>query len=221
MTLSEFFRKLFGRMLIGNCLGMVAVSFILLCGLFVFIAHYTHHGEEVEVPNLYGMNEETAVRKLHALGLEAEVTDTGYVYNQAAFAVLEQTIKAGDRVKPGRVIGLTVNADAPRKIPIPDVAGNCSRREAEDKLRVLGFKLGAPEYVKGDPDWVMAVKVNGREVRSGDRVSVTLPVTLVVGVGGNDEEYNGNDSLDYILNAPVEDFDGETDGTGGATVPAN
>ena len=212
MTLSEFSRKIFGRMMVGNCLGMAAAVLLLLCGLFFFLGKYTHHGEEVEVPNLYGMNEETAVRKLRALGLEAEVADTGYVYSQAAFAVLEQSVKAGERVKPGRIISLTINADAPRKIAIPDVEGNCSRREAEDKLRVLGFKLGAPEYVKGDPDWVMAVKVGGREVQPGTKVSISSPVTLVVGVGGNDEEYNGNDSLDYILNAPEEEFDAEEGG---------
>lgn len=212
MTLSEFSRKIFGRMMVGNCLGMVAALLLLLCGLFFFLGKYTHHGEEVEVPNLYGMNEETAVRKLRALGLEAEVTDTGYVYSQAAFAVLEQSVKAGEHVKPGRIISLTVNADAPRKIAIPDVAGNCSRREAEDKLRVLGFKLGAPEYVKGDPDWVVAVKVGGREVQPGTKISISSPITLVVGVGGNEEEYNGNDSLDYILNAPEEEFSTEEGG---------
>ncbi len=36
------------------------------------------------------------------------------------------------------------------------------------------------------------------------KVSVNTPITLVVGKGGVDEEYNGNDSLDYILNAPKE-----------------
>lgn len=215
MTLSDFRKKLFGPLLVGNCLGMVAAAALLLAGALFLVDKYTRHGEEVEVPNLYGMNEAAAMKKLEALGLSGEVADTGYVYNQAAFAVLEQSVRAGERVKPGRVIGITVNADGPRKIAIPDVAGNCSRREAEDKLRVLGFKLAAPEFVKGDPDWVVGVKVNGCEVACGAKVSVTAPVTLVVGRGGNEEEYNGNDSLDYILNAPVEDFEEESGEDGG------
>ena len=51
------------------------------------------------------------------------------------------------------------------------------------------------------------VKVNGRNVTAGTKVSVTSPITLVVGSGGSTEEYNGNDSLDYIKNAPHEEED--------------
>ena len=80
-------------------------------------------------------------------------------------------------------------------------AGICSRREAEDRLRTLGFRLGATEYIVGDPDWVYGVKVNGREVAAGTRLSVKTPVTLVVGGGGYEDEYNGNDSLDFIINS--------------------
>ena len=29
------------------------------------------------------------------------------------------------------------------------------------------------------------------------------PIVLVVGAGGIEDEYNGNDSLDYILNVPT------------------
>ena len=80
-------------------------------------------------------------------------------------------------------------------------SGFCSRREAEDRLRTLGFRLGATEYIVGDPDWVYGVKVNGREVAAGTRLSVKTPVTLVVGGGGYEDEYNGNDSLDFIINS--------------------
>lgn len=76
--------------------------------------------------------------------------------------MLEQNLKPGEKVKPGRIILITINADGPRQIALPDIADNCSRREAEDKLRVLGFKLGATEYVQGDPDWVYGIKVNGK-----------------------------------------------------------
>ena len=48
------------------------------------------------------------------------------------------------------------------------------------------------------------MKVNGKTVKAGTRISVDLPITLVVGKGGLEDEYNGNDSLDYIFNAPFE-----------------
>ena len=47
------------------------------------------------------------------------------------------------------------------------------------------------EFVPGDPDWVIALKVNGREVYSGERVPCDAPVVLVVGnssLGSSEEE---------------------------------
>lgn len=208
MTVAEFFKKTFSRVLIGNCLGVVAASVALVFATLLLINLYTHHGKEVEVPDICGINETVAKKKLKAAGLKMEVVDTGYVDRAAPYTVLEQSIRPGERVKPGRIVKITVNANGPRLIALPDVADNSSRREAEDRLKVLGFKLGATEYVIGDPDWVLGIKVNGRSVQAGTKVSVNTPVTLVVGAGGIEDEYNGNDSLDYILNAPEEE-DGE------------
>lgn len=204
MKFSEFLKKLFGKAIVLNCLGVVVAGIALCVGAYFFIDFYTRHGEEVTMPDIRGVNEEVAVNKLKALGLKAEVVDTGYVYHIAPYTVLEQSVRPGMRIKPGRTIALTVNADGARKIAIPDIADNSSKREAEDKLRVLGFKLGKTEYVMGDPDWVYGVKVNGRSVAAGTKVSVDAPITLVVGSGGLEDEYNGNDSIDFIINAPIE-----------------
>ena len=187
-----------------NCLGMILVVVLFFFGTLAFIDFYTLHGEEVEVPKITGVSEQIAYSKLKALGLKAEVRDTGYVHKAAPFEVLEQSIKPGTKIKPGRTIYLTINSNGSKRIELPDLADNCSRREAEDKLKTLGFKLGATEFIIGDPDWVYEVKVNGKTVKAGTRISVDLPITLVVGKGGLEDEYNGNDSLDYIFNAPFE-----------------
>ena len=213
MSINEFFKKIFSPLLMGNCLGIVLASVVLLIGALFFLDSYTRHGDSVEIPDVRGLDEQTAKSKLEAVGLLAEVTDTGYVYRATPYSVLEQSLLPGEKVKPGRTLYLTINADGPRKIALPDVADNCSRREAEDKLKVLGFKLGATEYIVGDPEWVYGIKVNGRDVPAGTRVSVNTPVVLVVGAGGLEEEYNGNDSLDYLLNVPIEEeeiIEGET-----------
>ena len=119
------------------------------------------------VPKITGVSEQIAYSKLKALGLKAEVRDTGYVHKAAPFEVLEQSIKPGTKIKPGRTIYLTINSNGSKRIELPDLADNCSRREAEDKLKTLGFKLGATEFIIGDPDWVYEVKVNGKTVKAG------------------------------------------------------
>ena len=202
--MSAFIKKIFSPLVMLNCLGMILVVVLFFFGTLAFIDFYTLHGEEVEVPKLTGVSEQIAYSKLKALGLKAEVRDTGYVHKAAPFEVLEESIKPGTKIKPGRTIYLTINSNGSKRIELPDLADNCSRREAEDKLKTLGFKLGATEFIIGDPDWVYEVKVNGKTVKAGTRISVDLPITLVVGAGGMEDEYNGNDSLDYIFNAPFE-----------------
>ena len=195
--MSAFIKKFFSPLVMLNCLGLVLVVVLFFFGTLAFIDFYTLHGEEVEVPKLTGVSEQIAYSKLKALGLKAEVRDTGYVHKAAPFEVLEQSIKPGTKIKPGRTIYLTINSNGSKRIELPDLADNCSRREAEDKL-------GATEFIIGDPDWVYEVKVNGKTVKAGTRISVDLPITLVGGKGGLEDEYNGNDSLDYIFNAPFE-----------------
>ena len=202
--MSAFIKKIFSPLVMLNCLGMILVVVLFFFGALAFIDFYTLHGEEVEVPKITGVSEQIAYSKLKALGLKAEVRDTGYVHKAAPFEVLEQSIKPGTKIIPGRTIYLTINSNGSKRIELPDLADNCSRREAEDKLKTLGFKLGATEFIIGDPDWVYEVKVNGKTVKAGTRISVDLPITLVVGKGGLEDEYNGNDSLDYIFNAPFE-----------------
>ena len=202
--MSAVIKKIFSPLVMLNCLGMVLVVVLFFFGALAFIDFYTLHGEEVEVPKITGVSEQIAYSKLKALGLKAEVRDTGYVHKAAPVEVLEHSIKPGTKIKPGRTIYLTIKSNGSKRIELPDLADNCSRREAEDKLKTLGFKLGATEFIIGDPDWVYEVKVNGKTVKAGTRISVDLPITLVVGKGGLEDEYNGNDSLDYIFNAPFE-----------------
>ena len=61
-------------------------------------------------------------------------------------------------------------------------------REAQDRLRQLGFRLGPVEYKEGDKDWVYGVKCKGRTVMAGERVPTDAVITLIVGNGTGDEE---------------------------------
>ena len=194
MALEEFRRKLFGPVVYWNLIAMVLVGIALCVGLWVWMVRYTMHGESVEVPEVKGMMLSDAEYALEKLELVTVVVDSAYVREQPAGIVLEQKPVSGSRVKSGREIYLTVNQKQTPTNTIPDIAGNCSRREAEARLRALGFKIGPMEFVPGDPDWVIALKVNGREVYTGERVPCDAPVVLVIGnskmdSGEDDEEF--------------------------------
>ena len=86
MSISEFFKKIFSPLLFGNCLGMIGVGGLLILATLFFLDFYTHHGTEIEVPNICGLDEETAGNKLKSVGLDYEVRDTGYVFRAAPFS---------------------------------------------------------------------------------------------------------------------------------------
>ncbi|MBR1593263.1 MAG: PASTA domain-containing protein [Alloprevotella sp.] len=196
MTSREFFRKSFSGYLWGNCLGMLVLAALLMGGVAWFLEDYTHHGETIEIPNVVGKNVRAVESQFEQLGLKLEVVDTGYIKTLPADIILQQTVKPGTVVKPGRSILVTVNAAHAQALALPDLADNSSYREAESKLKAMGFHLTAPKYTSGDRDWVYGLEANGRPVRTGERIAVDVPITLVIGDGHVYEEYNGGDSTE-------------------------
>ena len=192
MKTKEFFGKFCSKFLIGNLIAMILVIFALLLGVNYGLDWYTHHGEEIKVPNIEGMGIEKARAMLEEKGLIVVVTDSGYNKRLPADCVLNQNPGPGLTVKSGHTIYVIVNSSSSPTLAIPDVVDNCSYREAEAKLVSLGFKVLPPQYVTGEKDWVYGISCNGRKVSVGERISIEQPLTLLIGSGqyGMDEEIN-------------------------------
>ena len=192
MKTKEFFGKFCSKFLIGNLIAMILVIFALLLGVNYGLDWYTHHGEEIKVPNIEGMGIEKARAMLEEKGLIVVVTDSGYNKRLPADCVLNQNPGPGLTVKSGHTIYVIVNSSSSPTLAIPDVVDNCSYREAEAKLVSLGFKVLPPQYVTGEKDWVYGISCNGRKVPVGERISIEQPLTLLIGSGqyGMDEEIN-------------------------------
>ena len=191
--MNKFFGKLTSPIVYWNLIMLVLVSIVLLIVLWFWMKDYSHHGESVEVPQIKGMLLPDAEYELEKQGLVMVISDSSYNRNLPAGTVLELTPDAGSKVKTGRNIYLTINTRNVPTLPIPDIADNCSLREAEARLKSLGFKLGTIEYAPGDKDWVLSVKCKGRYVAAGDRVEIDCPITLVV---GNNSDGIGDDFED-------------------------
>lgn len=201
MTPSEFINKFKSKYLWGNLIAMVAVLFFLCVGVKFGIDIYTHHGEAIAIPDIRHKSFADAERILDDAGLQIEVTDTGYVRNLPPDCILEQSPNPGDRVKSGHIIYVTINSGHTPTITIPDVIDNSSLREAMAKLSAMGFKLGPPQYIAGEEDWVYGILVNGRHVVAGDKVSIDAMLTIQVGNGQRD----ASDSVNIV--EPVNSHD--------------
>lgn len=183
MDTKEFFGKFKSKYLWGNLLAM-ALTVVLLCvGVKFGLDIYTHHGEGVPVPNLTGMTFNNAAHLLDSNGLRIVVSDSGYNKRLPADCILAQSPGEGTSVKKGHTIYVTVNSPSSPTVTIPDIIDNSSVREATAKLTALGFKLLEPKAVTGEKDWVYGILCRGRRVSAGDRVSIDLPLSLMVGNG--------------------------------------
>ena len=205
MNTSNFFSKLKSKYLWGNLLAMAITAVVLGVGVKLGLDVYTHHGESIEIPNLKGKSVTEAERILSDLDMVVEVTDTGYVKTLPADAVLEQSPAAGARVKSGHIVRLTINASKSPTITLPDIIDNSSLREALAKLTAMGFKVGIPEFVPGEKDWVYGVLVKGKNVQAGDRISIDDMVVIQAGSGMLDDE----DTVQFV--EPVYDETMESD----------
>ena len=200
-------KKLFSPVIWGNLLVMALATVLLAIGVWVGLGIYTHHGEEVIVPDVQGKLIGDAEYSLTILGLEAVVVDSTYNRAIPSGAIMAQLPKGGSKVKSGREIYLTINSRESPSVSFPDIADNCSLREAQDRLRQLGFRMGPVEEVPGDKDWVYGVKCRGRLVMTGERVPTDAMITLVVGSGEQEEIFFDYDDEEEA--SPEDDSDEE------------
>ena len=137
-------------------------------------------------------------------GLACIVSDSTYVKDKPAGCILDYNPAAGQKVKEGRIIYLTINAiNIPLQV-VPDVADNSSLRQAEARILASGFKLNDIQYVPGEKDWVYGVKYRERMLAIGDKVPMGATLTLMVG-DGNREVLEGDSlSADESMGNPDE-----------------
>lgn len=202
ITFKEFFSFKNNRFFWLNLIAMVVVCVAAALGTLRWLDGYTRHGEAVVVPDVKGMNLRLAENELDKQSLKSIVIDSSYVKGMPPGSILEQNPSGGSKVKEGRTIYLTINADSAPKVAVPDIMDNSSLRQAEAKLRALGFKLTEPEYINGEKDWVYNIKYRGRNLKAGEKIPHEAVLTLCVGDGN---ETMTEDSTMTTVSGTIDD----------------
>ena len=190
ISLKDFFSFKNNRFFWLNLIAMLIVVIAVILGVLNWLDTYTHHGESIIVPNVNGLPLKHAENELSKKTLKIEVVDSNYVKGMPAGAILDQKPAGGSKVKKGRTIYLTINTEEAPKVAIPDIIDNSSFRQAEARLRALGFKMTEPEFIEGEKDWIYGVKYNGKQLSTGEKIPREAVLTLCVG----DDKLN-SDSL--------------------------
>lgn len=150
----------------------------------IALPHITNQGKIVRVPDLTGTHLTELDQYLSKFHLRYTITDNnGYSDQLPPATVLQQFPAAGALVKKNRKIYLTLNAENPPLIRMPNLIEG-SIRQAQLLLKNKGLQLGNIKHV---PDIIKYAVLeqwhNGSPIPAGKLINKGSTIDLVVGAG--------------------------------------
>ena len=182
---------------LGSILITVAITIgiVLLLGIsyfYVYLPNSTHHGEEVTVPDLTGLNITELEAVLLPDHLRYEVGDSSYSADQPPLTVLQQFPKPGHKVKENRKIYVSINRSSTPTLPIPNLLVNGGGSLANAKAVLKSNELVPGKvYYRHSPfrDLIIEMRLDGKVLAPGSRVPKGSVIDLVVGDGGGPKDF--------------------------------
>ena len=166
-----------------SILAMILIVIVAIFGTFSWLDSYTMHGEAIVVPNVCRMQFEEAVDALKEKNLGYAILEYKHKPGVGDGVVLEQRPEADALVKDGRKIYLVLNTKEAPKLGLPQIIDNCSLREAEFRLKALGFVVEGVKTIPGEREWVYGIQYKGQDLDNGAAIPRGSKVTLVIGSG--------------------------------------
>lgn len=205
--MKDFLVKLIKNPFILNLLLAIVVTGVLVVGTLKWLDVYTRHNEAVVVPDVKGMTITESAEFFKNNQLRYNVIDSVYSKDVKPGAIVDLKPKAGSKVKEGRIVFVTVNAETSQMATIPEVE-DLSFRQAYAILRARGFEQIEIEYVPGEyKDLALAVELNGRVLRKDEHVPLAAPLILKVSSGSFTLPVDSLEVPDELT--PVESFNND------------
>lgn len=183
---------------IMNIIYIALTATFLVWLLLLFLDSWTRHGDEATVPSLKGTSIQLAAMTLENDGFEWEIMDSVYETVREPGTVVEQTPRAGARVKPGRKVYLTIVAFSPKMVTVPDFM-NTSMRQGRSMFEGLGVTVNIVTVASEYKDLVLGAKMGGVPLRAGQRIPVNSTVVLEVGGGISSDDDFDLDDYDVVI----------------------
>ncbi len=183
MSRKDLIKFLVSKHFFKNLAIAIGIAFGIFVLLFISLRIYTHHGEALSVPDLFGYTLEEADSVIIDRMMTYKVIDSVYIQELEKGTVVEQNPKPNFKVKENRTIFITMNAQSPEKIVMPKVT-EVSLRQAEALLTSHGLRLGEliykPDVAK---NYVLDQQHEGQQMAPGDTIVKGSTIDLVLGTG--------------------------------------
>jgi len=187
--------------LLNFFIATVLVVVILLVVHFSLLSS-THHGEEIEVPDLSGMYIEEAQIVLEANELSYQIVDSTYDSSRKLGTVIQQIPIAGSHVKKHREIYLSINRKQIAKVLVPDVL-DISYREARLRIESIGLKVDSIYKESEYKDLVLDILYKDKPIAPKLQLTKGETITLVLGKGKEDGVDNYNVVVPNLIGTPL------------------
>lgn len=220
MSLTKFFRSRYFLLHIGLT---IIFFFIIIWLSLKFLEVFTSHGQSIIVTDFQGKHISELDDLADENDLNYEIIDSIYDFSIKKGTVVLQDPAAGTRVKSGRKVYLTVVAQKPEQVPMPDLV-DLTLRQASAMLETFGLRVGKLQYV---PDIannaVLKQKFNGKTIEEGTLIEKGSVIDLVLGQGTENEKTEIPDIIgmkqenalkllqQFSLNVGEQNFDSGTD----------
>jgi len=178
MRLKEFF---FHKIFLKN-LGIAVLLTILLIWITLFmLSLYTNKGENFPAPSLKGLT----ISQIESLTKDRVfrfvIEDSVFRKNYIPGTVIFQNPAAGHKIKPNRLIYLTIASLTPEEVEVPKLT-DVSIRQARELLESKGFELGNIVLHPSEfDDLVLEQKHEGLTIAPGSKLGNGSTIDLVVG----------------------------------------
>jgi beta-lactam-binding protein with PASTA domain len=178
MRLKEF---LASKVFFKNLGLAVLLTIVLIWLTMVMLSIYTNRGENFPMPDFTGLTIVQVQEDADNHNLRFIIEDSVYQKGVIPRTVLNQNPSAGHKIKPNRLIYITVASFLPEQAAVPKVT-DVSLRQAGVLLESKGFALGSIELRPSEfDDLVLEQKHNGQIILPGTRLDNGSAIDLVVG----------------------------------------
>lgn len=174
-------------------LAVIVFMGICLLASFLWLKLYTHHGQELVMPDYTGYIYEDALKDAGKKKFRMSIQDSLHVLGKPGGEVLKQNPAPGSLVKSKRMIYVTITKRSPDKIlsgRLPEMYGKSyerKKKELEEHFEIKS-RIVDTRFDPGDPGQVLEVRYHGATIMDGKGRDNTVQVEK-------------GDYLDFIISA--------------------
>jgi len=171
-------KKFYIHLLVAIVLSLVVLWLVLLS-----LDAATRHGKVYVVPDLYGQSLSYLIEENYDDFFDFQVIDSVFDKDLAKGSIIMQNPLAGSKVKKGRHVYLTIVAEMPEKVAMPNLK-NLSLRQALVTLEAHELLVGRLEYVEYFArNAVVDQVLHDEPVEPGTELRKGATIDLIVGRG--------------------------------------